>query len=76
MPHVSLGWGEGGGSDDKCIDTIVPSKLRNDRFLGGLSVIVLSITKDIFVDLDKLTMYNYSHYTEYKIRYNITLSTK
>jgi hypothetical protein len=29
--------------------TIVPSKLRNDRFLGGLSVTVLSITKDIFV---------------------------
>jgi hypothetical protein len=31
--------------------TIVPSKLRNDRFLGGLSVTVLSITKDIFVYL-------------------------
>jgi hypothetical protein len=29
--------------------TIVPSKLRNDRFLGALSVTVLSITKDIFV---------------------------
>jgi hypothetical protein len=31
--------------------TIVPSKLRNNRFLGGLSVTVLSITKDIFVYL-------------------------
>jgi hypothetical protein len=31
--------------------TIVASKLRNDRFLGGLSVTVLSITKDIFVYL-------------------------
>jgi hypothetical protein len=31
--------------------TIVPSKLRNDSFLGGSSVTVLSITKDIFVYL-------------------------
>jgi hypothetical protein len=31
--------------------TIAPSKLRNDRFLGALSVTVLSITKDIFVYL-------------------------
>jgi hypothetical protein len=35
----------------KYCGTIVPSKLRNDRFLGGLSVTVLSITKDIFVYL-------------------------
>ena len=33
------------------IYTIVPSKLRNDRFLGASSVTVLSITKDIFVYL-------------------------
>ena len=31
--------------------TIVPSKLQNDHFLGGLSVIVLSIRKDIFMYL-------------------------
>jgi hypothetical protein len=31
--------------------TIVPSKLQNDHFLGRLSVIVLSIRKDIFMYL-------------------------
>jgi hypothetical protein len=41
----------GGKPYEGDVCTIVLSKLRNDRFLGGLSVTVLSITKDIFVDL-------------------------